>query len=285
MIRNSLLAQGPVSSGPPPPSRSASAAATQPRQLYSEYEAIDLTHNLSPPTLSQLSSLLALPSALYQRGKRSGQSGSRKGRGRLAKEGQIISKCFNAFGTRPYPVNGVSLEQTITMEMQYTVQSFITSSTTSGLPTFAALDVSLNAFSGASSLLLVFDQYKFEQLEAWIEFSAPNQAQAYPVLMSAVDLDDSAVPTAIGQVQDHQGALVTDGPGGHYHKWLPHVAVAAYSGAFTSYSNMPATWIDAASPNVQHYGLKACMLSNGITAVTASIVIRGVISFRAPVIN
>jgi len=47
----------------------------------------------------------------------------------------------------------------------------------------------------------------------------------------------------------------------------PRMAVATYAGgAFTSYANQPSTFIDAASPSVEHYGVKI-----GISATTAVI--------------
>ena len=36
----------------------------------------------------------------------------------------------------------------------------------------------------------------------------------------------------------------------------PRISTAAYSGAFTSYTNTKAPWIDCNSPTVQHFGMK-----------------------------
>jgi len=56
----------------------------------------------------------------------------------------------------------------------------------------------------------------------------------------------------------------------HYRKFIPHVAVASYSGTFTSFTNEVAPWIDIASPSVQHYGLKtACTPTTAVVQYTA----------------
>lgn len=59
------------------------------------------------------------------------------------------------------------------------------------------------------------------------------------------------------------------------------MAVAVYSGAFTSFSNAPAGWIDAASPGVQMYGIKTAMTTS--TAIIGyTINIKAIVSFRSP---
>jgi hypothetical protein len=202
----------------------------------------------------------------------------------LARDGQIVSKFFNTYGSRPQPTNRLSLEQSIQMELTITSQNIVNSSATYGLPTFAAVATTLSQFAGATSLLAVFDQYRIDQIEHWVEYTNPSAVINFPTLISAVDLDDANVPSAVGQVQDHQGSVVGVAPAGHYHRFKPHMATAAFSGAFTSYSNTVAGWVDSASPNVQHYGLKLATISNG-SASSANLTTRIVVSFRAPAIN
>jgi hypothetical protein len=177
----------------------------------------------------------------------------------------------------------MSLEQTIQVEMTNCVSAFNTSATP-GLPAYYSKAFSLSDFLGATSLTSVFDQYRFDQIECWLEVSNPNAVAQYPQVSSAVDLDDATTPTAIGQVFDHIGAVTGVGVGGHYHRFRPHMALATYSGAFTSYANIPAGWVDCASPNVQHYGFKAAAVSQG-AAINFQLTFRAVISFRAPSIN
>jgi len=60
------------------------------------------------------------------------------------------------------------------------------------------------------------------------------------------------------------------------------MAVAAFSGAFTSYSNVPAGWIDSASPGVQHYGLKLYFESTPFGVISYEYSVRAKVSFRGP---
>jgi len=242
-----------------------------------------------PPSLSQLRSLTAVPAGLVK-SMNNGSSAmkarkGKKGGGKLAKEGQIVSISFDALGRRPQPTNHISLEQGITVELSAFIENYLTTPTTVGFGAYAGLSFTLGFFSAATPLATVFDQYRFQQVEVWFEYSQPNAGVAFPELTTAVDLDDAAVPTGPNMVQDHQGALISAGPGGHYHKFKPHMAVAVYSGTFTSFANEPAAWIDIASPNVQHYGVKTSLTSNSTTPVSINVVLRAVISFRAPVIN
>lgn len=277
------------------PVKSPSAPSQVPANLYSSaaaagssggcdidmYTVIDQSRSLqAPPTLDMLASLRAVPGALASRGR----GGRTKASSKLVREGQIVSKLFDNAAGRPQPRNGISLEQGITLEFAVTLPAYFASSATSGIPTYSSSVISLNQFTAPSTLLTVFDQYRFEQVEAWIECDAPNGTAAPPELYSAVDLDDGNAPTSLAKVQDHQGAIISGGLAGHYHKWKPHVAVAAFSGAFTSYANEPAMWIDAASPGVEHYALKLATLSKG-GSFSYTVVLRAVVSFRAPSIN
>jgi hypothetical protein len=238
----------------------------------------------SNATVDQLRSLTHLPAGMMgalgtpssaRRSKR------RQRRERLAADGEIIAKFFNDVASRPYPRNQISLEQTIQAELTLT-QLFFTTSVS--VPTYAAISFPLGGFTGYSSYTSVFDQYKVLQIEAWIE-PADNQGTTVPALLATcVDLDDANTPGAFQVVADHQGALVGLSNAGRYHKWVPHVAIAAYSGTFTSYGNVPPIWIDSASTNVQQYGLKAAI---GVSPSSYSFYItaRAVVQFRAPGIN
>jgi len=233
----------------------------------------------SPPTLAQLGTLTAIPSGIAAGRPKKPRRVGRKAP--LAKEGQIVSQSFDAIGRRPFPTNGLSLEQSITSEFMLEVPNYMASVATAGAFAPSSRSFALSDFASATAYLGLFDQYRFEQIEVWISLPAVNGTSAFPTLYSCVDLDDANSPSGVGQIQDHMGAIITDGPAGHYHKWKPHMAVAAYSGVFTSFSNMPPTWIDSASPAVQHYGLKSAFVSNG-GAFSCNLTIRAVVSFRAP---
>jgi len=181
---------------------------------------------------------------------------------------------------RPIPTNGIGLEQAITLEVMLDLASFQSSTT---VPSFGGFQFSASQFSGLTTALTVFDQYCFRQIEVWIEPIAAQGSTVFPNFVSAVDLDDANNPTTLGQVSNHQGAIETLGGNGHYHKFVPHIAVASYSGAFTSFTNDVASWIDSASPSVQHYGIKTGLSSSPVS-VTYNIIARAVVDLRAPII-
>jgi len=204
---------------------------------------------------------------------------ARRGRRTTVKDGKIVAKFFNEVAGRPYPPIG-QLTDTISVQMTAVMLNFFTTSTL--VNTYASQVFSVNSLGAASSYLALFDQYRIDQLEVWIEPAAPVQvANSYCEFATAIDLDDANVPTSFGQVGDHPGALVGLGSAGRYHKWKPHVAIAGFSGAFTSYTNVAAPWIDSASPGVQHFGLKAATTISAV-ATQYNISIRAKVSFRAP---
>jgi len=254
----------------------AAAASTSP------YHSFELSPALSAPEiLDAKRSLLAVPSGMVK-SMNAGRSGSRgkalkKKSGGRARDGAIFSKFFNELAARPVPRNGLSMEQGITLEMEFYDLGFLATSTITNAT--ASSQFSLSNFLGSTALTSVFDQYKFEQVEVWLEPTAAQGSTVFANLITAVDLDDASVPTAA--ISDRQGALQGYGGAGRYHKWVPHMAVAVYSGTFTSFANERAGWIDSASPNVQHYGFKSFAVSTPVI-VKYDLTVRAVISFRAP---
>jgi len=133
--------------------------------------------------------------------------------------------------------------------------SVFTTSTT--LPTFYARSFTFNDIQQVSSFTSLFDQYNIEELEVWL---VPQQSSTVatnnPTWYSVVDYDDAATPSALGSLQQYTNVITTPLSNGHYIRFRPHVAQSLYSGAFTSFGNMKAPWIDSGSPSVQHYGIK-----------------------------
>lgn len=176
----------------------------------------------------------------------------------------LAARAYNVVAGRPLsdPINRMQV---------YTVHgrvdnSFITSSAT--VPTFGAYSFSIANIANSAIYLACFDQYRFDEIEIWIE---PTQGAAsvptnVGILATTIDLDDANTPSSFGVVESSQSAIVSSSMAGHYHKWQPHMAVAVYSGAFTSFANAPADWIDSGSPNVQHYGIKGAI--SGTTSVS-----------------
>lgn len=148
--------------------------------------------------------------------------------------------------------------------VQFATESTI--SQTAAIPTFNNSYWILNSLDQASTFTALFDQYRI----AWVEVEYRPMGgysglgslggALVPLIYTAVDYDDNTSWSSIAQAREYQNAVV------HQNevftiKFKPHVAMAAYSGAFTSFANVESPWIDAASPTVQHYGVK--------TAITA----------------
>jgi hypothetical protein len=227
--------------------------------------------------------LLALPSGLVRTmaGKHTTKGKSKGGAGKgKSRVGSNVNRYYNEAASRPVPRNGISLEQQITVEFCGVTNVFVTTNA-AGLLAGASAVFAVSTFGGSTAALGLFDQYRFDQVECWIDPLAPPGTTLFGNVVTCVDLDDGAAVSTMAQVQDHPGALLATGGAGHYHKWKPHMAVAVYSGAFTSFANEVAGWIDSASPNVQHYGIKIAT-QNFTTAVAYSLTTRAVISFRAP---
>jgi len=127
----------------------------------------------------------------------------------------------------------------------------------------------------------IFDQYRIDEIEEWIFPSLiGNTTQAFSgLLATVVDYDDATVLSTYAQAEDYTNCVHGPASEGHYRRFQPHVAIAAYSGTFTSFSNVVAPWIDLASPSVQHYGLKAAVQPSGV-AMGYSTVTRIHVSFR-----
>jgi hypothetical protein len=135
-----------------------------------------------------------------------------------------------------------------------------------------------------SSFSAVFDQYKIDFVEVWLTPYGPGSIGSYPLntkIYSVVDYDDANAPTSLSALQAYENCVTTRASDGHYIKFKPHIAVAAYGGAFTQFKNEAADWIDVASGSVQHYGVKfGCDPSVATNDVQIDMTTRLTISFR-----
>lgn len=131
-----------------------------------------------------------------------------------------------------------------------------------------AMYFTLNDCIQASTFTALYDQYRIDKVQVIIgrtnnQQSAGNSTQnlTFPSqqLWYVVDHDDATVLTSLTDIMQYQGAQCKNimDNGEVKITFKPRIAVAAYAaGVFTSFSNQSAGWIDAASPTVQHFGLK-----------------------------
>lgn len=160
--------------------------------------------------------------------------------------------------SRPKSLHTIHLSQALEES------TFITSSST--VPVFSSILFNISTISNFLSLAAVFDEYRILEIEVLI---TPNVTEIINGLnagsyITAVDIDDSSIPTSQAQLASYETSIDSKATVSHYHRWVPQFAVAAYAGAFTSYSMMTG-WLDCNSPNIQHYGIKFGVTVSSVT--------------------
>ena len=144
-----------------------------------------------------------------------------------------------------------------------------TSFTSSGaVPTFGAVNFTISQITDVSSFTALFDQYRIDLIEVLMEPQVTEVTTAAADVgeyISVVDIDDSNVPTSYGDLCSYSTAQQSRGSMSHYHRFVPGVAVAVYSGAFTSFASTTSMWLDCGSPTIQHYGIKLGALTAPVT--------------------
>jgi hypothetical protein len=129
----------------------------------------------------------------------------------------------------------------------------------SAAPVAGAYYFTLSNLANAPSFQALYDQYKVQAL--CVEFIPRFNAVGLSTTSNSpmrviIDYDDSTVLASAAAAEQYSSCIVLEAHESCKRIFQPHVAVAAYSGAFTSYKNEPSDWIDIASDTVRHYGLK-----------------------------
>jgi len=142
------------------------------------------------------------------------------------------------------------------------IGSVLSSSNT--LPTFSGVYFTANAhISQFTQWAAVFDQYRITEIEIWLEPDVTNLSTVTNLglskFYSIVDFDDANTPVATSDLMQYSNVIVSGATTGHYRKWRPHVAMAAFQSTFTGYANVASPWLDCASGDIQHYGIKMAM--------------------------
>jgi hypothetical protein len=251
----------------------------QPLQVIPDYNQMSSSSSSSsaPGTAEQKFHLTHVPAGLVNRSTtKISNIKSRKAKG--LKQSEVVSKAYNTVASRPIAMI-VNKNQIYHAELRLENLSVLVTSVT--VPTFGANAFSLNDFVMRTEYTGLFDQYKIELFEIWIEplNSQSVTSASVGMVVSAVDFDDATTPSTISSVESKQNSITSGGYDGHYHRFHPHMAVAAYSGAFTSFSNEPAGWIDSASPSVQHYGIKYAATVTG-NVMTFALSLRARVAFK-----
>jgi hypothetical protein len=139
-------------------------------------------------------------------------------------------------------------------------------STSTTVPIATGTFFSLSGLPNATAYASLFDQYRICQIELWALPTGSAAVEQTGLFKSVVDYDNTATTATTSFFDGYSNTHTSTLANGHYRRYTPHVAIAAYSGAFTSYANRSMQWIDCASTTVQHYGVKY------YTDVTSSVV-------------
>jgi len=185
---------------------------------------------------------------------------ARRGRANTAPAGRSgqgfssdpVHRAYNPVAERPGM--RANIQNTVRAVLSQSLPAQLVTSTLA--PTFGGYAFTLAETPNSTQYLGVFDQFRIDRIEVWLEPQAAQGTTVFGLLASAVDLDDYNTPTSVANVIDKQGSVMSNGGAGIYHTWQPHVALAAYAGSFSSYANVASPWIDSASPGTQHFGLK-----------------------------
>lgn len=161
----------------------------------------------------------------------------------------------------------------------YTLPSWLV--TSMSVPVGQGFNTALVSFANASTLAALFDQYMIDQLELWLmpQASVASSSLFTGVLTTVIDLDDTTALSSIDVAGEYESCVTSEVSQGHYRHFKPHVAIATYAGAFTSFANKANVWIDAAYPSVQHYGMKVNVTTTSV-ALAFDLVVKAHFRFR-----
>jgi hypothetical protein len=148
----------------------------------------------------------------------------------------------------------------------FNLSTVVTTSTT--VVQFAGIYFTLTNVDLSDGLNTVFDQYRITFVECCltpVPGATATQEQLESVeWASRLDFDNATPASAFANILDSPSAFHTFATVGHCHRWQPHVAEAAYAGAFTSYANKTSPWIDCVSSAVQHFGISLAVLPSAL---------------------
>jgi len=155
---------------------------------------------------------------------------------------------------------------TITESSSGLTQTAVTNTASSYLFSLADLDQ-------AADFVSLFDQYRitavrimFEPISNAVQLLDPT-VTAPGILYSVIDYDDANNLTSIAQARSFANCLEASPGKSVCRTFVPRMALAAYSGTFTSFANIAPHWIDTSNTGVQHYGVKV-IVSPGLAGQT-----------------
>jgi len=201
--------------------------------------------------------LKSLTSKKVMKGKKGKSAG--KAIGKNKEEGRV----YGPGEGLPSMGGGIAANKAFKVNQQLFISQFL--QTSASIPVFYARYFSSADIDQFTYFSAVFDQYRFSCIELWISPEAGLATGSTSNYASVIDYDDTNALTLYAQALDYGNCVQSNNKDTHYHKFVPHCAVAAFSGSFTSYVNVVAPWIDCNSTSVQHYGLKVAAYTSNVT--------------------
>lgn len=178
------------------------------------------------------------------------------------------------------PFMGIRADETklFTIVKIWQYESCFTTSTT--LFVNAGFSFALNGISDYTTLSNVFDQYRIRTIEVWFVPKFGSTQGHTGEIYSVVDHDDATALTVKTDYLEYTNVMVSPQTYGHYRRWAPGVATAAFNGSFGGYANVTSPWLDCASSSVQHYGLKFGSDPTTAAAYSYDMTVRYTLDFR-----
>jgi hypothetical protein len=166
---------------------------------------------------------------------------------------------------RPTPFSTIScvaprVSSIFTVRVTTQSSSLLTATATSSQnPTYT---FTLGDLDSPSEFTGLFDQYRIEcvafrliPMQNAIGLTT-NSTTTCVTPYVIVDYDDNTALTSSAQARSFESCVIVPPGVECVRQFQPRVALAGYTGTFTGYANVAPPWIDAASTNVQHYGIK-----------------------------
>jgi len=180
-------------------------------------------------------------------------------RRRAPRRTRAIPRFDNSFFEKEERIQTYSPSDLQTIHMSKIVEKTnIVTSTTGAV--FRSFAFSASECTDIAEMSAVFDQYRLDRVDIRIVpnvtellTSTPNLGRNY----SVIDFDDANAFTSMTDPLDYNNCLAWEITDPICITLRPRLALAAYAGGvFNGFTNRGPMWIDAASPAVEHYGVK-----------------------------
>lgn len=118
---------------------------------------------------------------------------------------------------------------------------------------------SLDTLDGYTELVSVFDQYRIKEIEIWtVPWVINHTGNTQPGMFASVIDYDDATTLNLNEALEYGTCMVSSAVDGHYRRFAPAVVgyVEPNSGLTSGREVKISPWLDAASFNVTHRGVK-----------------------------